>query len=73
MKIKIENNKCKNPKECMKCIQVCPANVFVLKPIIEKKSAYAKEVEIIALFKDMCNGCMKCVEVCPEQCICLKF
>lgn len=73
MKIKIENIKCKNPGACMKCVRICPAKIFVLKPIIEKKSEHAKEVEIIALFKDMCNGCMKCVEVCPEQCICLKF
>ena len=73
MKIKIDNNKCKNPHGCMKCVQVCPAKVFVLKPIIKKKSSYAKGVEIKALFKDMCNGCMKCVEICPEQCISVKF
>ena len=57
----------------MKCVQVCPAKIFVLKPIIEKKNAYAKEVEIKALFKDMCNGCMECVEICPEQCISVEF
>ena len=73
MKIKIDNNKCKNPDNCMKCVQVCPAKIFVLKPIIRKKSSYAKEVEIKALFIDMCNGCMDCVKVCPEHCISVKF
>jgi ferredoxin len=47
--------------------------VFVLKQIIEKKSPYAKRVEIKALFKDMCNGCMKCVEICPGECISVEF
>ena len=46
MKIKIDNNKCKNPDKCMKCVQVCPAKVFILKPIIEKKSSNAGGVEI---------------------------
>lgn len=73
MKIKIDNNKCKNPDKCMKCVQVCPAKVLLLKPIIEKRSSYAKEVEIKAVFKDICNGCMECVEICPEQCISVEF
>jgi len=73
MKIKIDNNQCKNPDTCMKCVQICPAKVFVLKPIIEKKSTYANRVEIKALFIDTCNGCMECVKVCPEQCINVKF
>ena len=72
MKIKIDNNKCKNPDECMKCVQVCPAKVFVLKPV-EKKSSCVKKWKIKALFKDMCNGCRGCVEVCPEQCIKIEF
>jgi NAD-dependent dihydropyrimidine dehydrogenase PreA subunit len=73
MKIKIDNNKCKNPDICMKCVRVCPAKIFVLKPIIEKSGTYANKVEIKALFKDTCNGCMECVEVCPEQCINVEF
>ena len=73
MKIKIDNNKCKNPDKCMKCVQVCPAKVLVLKPLKEKKRSYTKSVEIKAVFKDMCNGCMECVEICPEQCILVEF
>jgi ferredoxin len=73
MKIKIENKKCKNPENCMKCLQICPAKVFVLKPLLEKKSWYVKAFEINALFKDSCNGCMECVEICPEKCIRIEF
>ena len=73
MKIKIDNKKCKHPDVCMKCVQVCPAKIFVLKPIITKRSAYNNKVMIEALFKDTCNGCMECVEACPEQCINLEF
>lgn len=73
MKIKIDSNKCKNPDVCLKCVQVCPAKIFVLKPIIEKSDSYANTCEIKVLFKDMCNGCMECVELCPEQCILVKF
>ena len=72
MKIKIDSNKCKHPDKCMKCVQVCPAKVFVLKPV-EKKSSYANGWEISALFKDLCNGCMKCVEMCSEKCIKVIF
>jgi len=73
IKIKIDNDKCKNPGKCMKCVQVCQAKVFLIKPIIEKKSAYAKGIEIKAVFKDLCNGGMECVEICPEQCISVEF
>ena len=72
MKIKISN--CTDPKNCMKCVEVCPAKIFVLKPIGTKKmSNYVKKWEIKAIFKNLCNGCMECVEVCPEQCITVKF
>jgi len=72
VKIKIDNDRCKNSDECMKCVKVCPAKVFVLKPA-KKKSSYVNRWEIKALFKDLCNGCMECVEACPEQCISVKF
>ena len=73
MKIKIDNNKCKNPDKCIKCVLVCPAKVFALKPKREKESPYTKGVEIKAVFKDTCNGCMECVEICPEKCISIYF
>jgi ferredoxin len=72
MKIKIDNTKCKNPDNCMKCVQICPTKIFVLNPTAEK-SSYVKTCEIKVLFKDMCDACMKCVEVCPEKCISIEF
>ncbi|MCK4476715.1 MAG: 4Fe-4S dicluster domain-containing protein [Methanophagales archaeon] len=72
IKIKIDNDKCKNPDECMKCVQACPAKIFVLKSV-KKESSYVNKWEVKVLFKDLCNGCMKCVEICPEQCISVKF
>jgi len=72
MKIKISN--CTDPKNCMKCVEVCPAKIFVLKPLGTKKmSDYVKKREIKAIFTDLCNGCMECVEICPEQCIRIEF
>jgi NAD-dependent dihydropyrimidine dehydrogenase PreA subunit len=73
MKIKIDCNKCKNPDDCLKCVQICPAKIFVLKPGRAKENPYTKSVEIKAMFKEMCNGCMECVEICPEQCISIEF
>ena len=73
MKIKIDSNKCKNPDNCRKCVQICPAKVLVLKPIIGGKGSHVKTCEIKALFREMCDGCMECVEVCPEQCISIEF
>jgi ferredoxin len=72
MKIKIDTTKCKNPDNCIKCVQICPAKIFVLKPA-DKKSSYVKTCEIKVLFEDLCNGCMKCVEVCPEKCVSIDF
>ena len=58
----------------MKCIEVCPAKIFVLKPMGTKKlSDYAEKWEIRAVFKEMCNGCLECVRVCPEQAIHIEF
>ncbi|MHC1585603.1 MAG: 4Fe-4S binding protein [Candidatus Syntropharchaeia archaeon] len=72
MKIKVNN--CKDPKNCMKCVGVCPAKIFVLKPTgTRRMSNYVKKWEIKALFRDLCNGCMKCIEVCPEGCIEITF
>lgn len=68
----MDNKKCRNPESCMKCVQVCPAKIFVLKPT-DRKSSYVKRYEIKVLFKDMCNGCLECIEVCPEECIQVDF
>lgn len=68
LKIKVDN--CNNPKSCIKCVQACPAKIFILKPIGTKKlSDHVEKWRITTIFKDLCNGCMKCIEVCPENCI----
>ena len=72
MKIKIKN--CLNPRSCMKCVNICPAKIFVLKPIgAPKIGKNVKKWEIKAIFTDFCNGCLSCVDICPERCIKVEF
>lgn len=71
MKIKVN---CSDPIDCVKCIHECPAKIFVLKPLGTKRmSSYAEKWEIVALFKEFCNGCMKCVTICPKKNIEVNF
>jgi NAD-dependent dihydropyrimidine dehydrogenase PreA subunit len=72
--MKIEVNDCKNPKDCAKCVQICPAKTLVLKPTgTHKLDSHVEDWKIKAIFKDLCDGCMKCVEICPEDCIKVEF
>jgi formate hydrogenlyase subunit 6/NADH:ubiquinone oxidoreductase subunit I len=55
----------------MKCVRICPANIFVIKP--SETNSVGDKCEIAVLFKALCNGCMKCIEACPHGCIHLEF
>jgi ferredoxin len=71
LKIKIED--CKNPKTCMKCINVCPVKIIVLKPTGTKRlSDLVEKWKITAIFKKLCNECMNCVDACPNGLISLE-
>ena len=71
MKIRIDSTLCKMPDTCMKCVQACPAKIFVIKP--SGTNLVDEKYETVVLFKDLCSGCMKCVEACPRACIHLEF
>lgn len=55
MTLSIEQNTC---IKCKKCVQVCPANIF-----IQKKAKEAIELQYI----DSCIVCGHCVDVCPTN------
>ena len=55
MTLSIEQNTC---IKCKKCVQVCPANIF-----IRKKAKEAIELQYI----DSCIVCGHCVDVCPTN------
>ncbi|WP_099465047.1 nitroreductase family protein [Parabacteroides provencensis] len=55
MTLSIEQNTC---IKCKKCVQVCPANIF-----IRKKTKEAIELQYI----DSCIVCGHCVDVCPTN------
>jgi NAD-dependent dihydropyrimidine dehydrogenase PreA subunit len=71
MKIFIEPGKCRHPENCMNCVLVCPAKVFMLKP--KRTNQSKKGYDIAAVFRDMCDGCRECEKICPEKCIHIEY
>jgi len=71
VKIKIDYTKCTNPKECRKCVNLCPAGVFML--YFTDKNFYTPENYIVdPVLSQLCTYCEKCIQICPEDAISLK-
>lgn len=71
MDILINNEKCKIPILCRKCVQVCPQCVFRLHPthIRKHEEIPPEHWELRVSFPDLCAGCMECIKICPEHAI----
>jgi len=71
VKIKIDYTKCIQPKECRKCVNLCPGGVFMLY-FTDKDFYNPKHYIVDAVLSQLCSYCGKCVEICPENAISLK-
>lgn len=70
MQIRWDDKKCTSPRECRKCLDVCPQAVFCIYPRDGRKPGKAAENWAIApLYLSLCTGCNICEEVCPENAI----
>ena len=79
-KITIDYSKCGDgigvdPRECAKCLKICPPAIFLLHETIgaEEVNVFDPQIwRITPLYPSLCTKCMKCVEVCPEEAIEVK-
>ena len=71
IKILIDTKKCTDPDKCKKCLEVCPAGVFMLVPVGKHKRHLEKPPEHLlkANFPELCSLCMACVNTCPRKAI----
>ena len=65
--IDIDHEKCKTPRECRKCMEVCPEDVLWNKPTVPREPGKkADNYIIVPGLKVLCTGCKLCEEVCPQ-------
>lgn len=70
----VNTDKCGEPSDCALCIEVCPQNVFISRPL-RKGPPGVRSVParmIIVQHPEKCDGCLLCVEECPEGSIEVK-
>ncbi len=74
--ITIDDEKCKEPLSCRKCLLICPSYVFGLGTNVgpQKFREIALSHFIVRGVRfDKCSGCMECVEICPQNAIQVSF
>lgn len=74
VKITIDKDLCAHPKECRKCLQVCPPCVLNL-TFTDGNYHNPKNWTIIPAFPQLCLGpvCGECSQVCPTNAINIIF
>ena len=64
---------CSDPRQCRRCLEVCPAQVFAIAPRQPRASGReAQEWQIHAVFQSRCTNCGACMQACPEGAIRLQ-
>ena len=72
IKINIDSSKCTNPKNCLKCINICQPEVLLL-TFDDEDYHNPKDWRIFPIFPGLCTNCKLCVELCPEKAISIKY
>lgn len=74
VRITIDEHKCKVPRECRRCLEVCPESVFMIYP--RKPRSPGKKAAnwvIVPVHLTLCTACGVCVEACPRYAITLAI
>ena len=74
--ILLDDDKCRDPLSCRRCLLVCPTSVLGLGTSVgpEKYKEIDPRHFIVRGVRDQfCTGCLKCVEVCPTDAIRISF
>jgi NADH-quinone oxidoreductase subunit I len=74
--ISVDDEKCKEPLSCRKCLLICPMHVLGLGTDVPPQKFQETDTGHFILrgvHFDKCTGCMDCVEVCPQSAIQVSF
>jgi NADH-quinone oxidoreductase subunit I len=74
--ITIDDEKCKDPLSCRKCLVICPMHVLGLGTNVPTRKFQETDPEhfiVRGVRLEKCTGCMDCVEVCPQNAIQVSF
>jgi NAD-dependent dihydropyrimidine dehydrogenase PreA subunit len=70
VRIELDPAKCTSPRQCRKCMEVCPQRLFRTYPRERRKPGKpAADWTIGVVLPLLCTGCMKCEQVCPQKAI----
>ena len=70
MQIEINEKKCTSPRDCRKCLAVCPETVLMAYPQVGRQLGKApQDWRIRSVFLSLCTGCKICAEICPQNAI----
>ncbi len=67
---RVQVQPCSQARNCRKCLEVCPAQVFVIAPQTGRSTGVpAGDWRIYPGLPSRCTGCVDCVSACPEVAI----
>ncbi|TET39035.1 MAG: 4Fe-4S dicluster domain-containing protein [Dehalococcoidia bacterium] len=70
VRIEINEQKCKSPRECRKCLESCPESVMMTYPRVAREPGKkAEDWAIAPVLMTLCTGCKVCEEICPQKAI----
>lgn len=68
--IKVDESMCKAPRECNKCLEVCPESVFMTYPKTPRgPGKKAGHWVIVPVHVTQCSVCGICIAACPRNAI----
>lgn len=66
VQIEINQDKCKSPRECRKCLEACAEGVLIGYPRVARvPGKRTEDWAIMPLLVSLCSGCKVCEKVCP--------
>jgi Pyruvate/2-oxoacid:ferredoxin oxidoreductase delta subunit len=66
VKIEINEMKCQSPRDCHRCLQMCPEGVFLN---YQRQINNIMEWVVTPVFLSLCTGCKVCEDICPQKAI----